>query len=1421
MNRLPCRPAGVSSAARPSPAPALPRARVRATRPRRPCGPLRALAGAAWLPRAPWALSLRSAGRGLAALAAAVLLGGPGPAGWGQDPGGPAGPGDPGADGWLEWDAVAGVHRFRWWARAGWSYFVQRSPDLATWAYEPLIARGADGVEEWAVAPAGDRLFLRVLAVQQTAADQGALEAADFDGDGTGNRAELQAGTDPLDYYNGRTPRLETVAGEGQTAEPDGRFPQPLRVRVVGPDGRPLANAPVTFSIQTGEGWLVPADGSCRTGSDGVAEARCETAPGRGAAAVVVAASATPGGAAAAGVALDLAGPAASLAGSLDAWVVGRHRVALEWSGLNVSSCLLERRDGLAGEWVAEHIVTGTGCGEWLSAIPCASAEVWYRLRSLNREGTPIAAAVRAAPHPLPGRLLGMPMESCPGRFNGAGQFAFVEVGGRTARAWDGQRWQTLPGAGEGPKTLGGIAENGDLAGSVNNRATVWKWDPPARGYAAAAPVPGLDAFAESYGADYLADGSLAGVAATIEHRPVYRTVHHVHPLRWTGDGWQELDDLGEQPTREQIWAAIGLAPTVYEYSYRWDSDAGWGTFGFWNPATGEFSVALPADAGGVWVSGENATLPDSPGVAVGTARDRPETAPTGETYEVRHYSYFLCAPDLSATSTRADHPYSESWENRVLARNDRGDALVRGADGAWRLELAGGGPVGLGDLPSPYPHYQAGLSHYREVCGGAFAPDGENYMFCQPFTRFADDTAGDANQLLAVPEEHADEGGAAFCVNRFGYAGGAFGLGEGGGLIGAVAALWRPDGALLDLHAMLFGNGISWWPWLPPRAISINDAGLILCASDDPVGDNPSRKRLLLPFDMAVDANRDGAVDFAGNPTAAAAAPEQTEWERPFRFWINNDQDQHWRNDLEEPGLVEGDVVPVEEPDAADGLIASQRDLEDFAQLGIYIGAFHDALRSGAIQLGFEWQDATGSPGVRIFPNWCDPPDAYLKDAAQAAWDLGVEPVATVPGTAIVPAQHWVDSALGEDNPCGHFIFEGVSEGWGRLAITLRQADGTKIADGPGVWLELKDIRRMYQRGDSATAHPWEAVAFEPDPAEARQVIVFVHGWRMSPQSAGNYAETMYKRLWHRGFKGRFAAFHWDTWWCDAAGWVPWLGGAIDAYLARYNDSENIAWRAAPALRDFVNGLPADYARNMVAHSMGNIVAGEALRQGLDAANYALLQAAVPAACYDDADSVRCTDQYEHSAWPLRFTMWDNVTPDGDPGPETRQLAYRGRLQNIPGNLVNFFQPEDYATSYAWEINNDQTKPEGGAFAANFHYAPDNPDGQRLYKYQLVPLPVPPGGTVELLDHYLEDPFEAMPYACHTWGKAAGAWGPTAGKLDPANAVNLGSATYQLPDQSKTGFGEDHSAEFNARIQDLKAFYDTLLDKLRVPRNP
>lgn len=71
----------------------------------------------------------------------------------------------------------------------------------------------------------------------------------DEDKDGLTNLQEYQQGSDPTQYYNGLTPTLRIVSGDGQTAPSGSYAPQALSVQVVNASNQILSNAPIRFRV--------------------------------------------------------------------------------------------------------------------------------------------------------------------------------------------------------------------------------------------------------------------------------------------------------------------------------------------------------------------------------------------------------------------------------------------------------------------------------------------------------------------------------------------------------------------------------------------------------------------------------------------------------------------------------------------------------------------------------------------------------------------------------------------------------------------------------------------------------------------------------------------------------------------------------------------------------------------------------------------------------------------------------------------------------------------------------------------------------------------------------------------------------------------------------------------------------------------
>lgn len=587
---------------------------------------------------------------------------------------------------------------------------------------------------------------------------------------------------------------------------------------------------------------------------------------------------------------------------------------------------------------------------------------------------------------------------------------------------------------------------------------------------------------------------------------------------------------------------------------------------------------------------------------------------------------------------------------------------------------------------------------------------------------------------------------------------------------------------------------------------------------------------------ELKVDANRDGRMvwpegtdtDPLGE-TVALHNADALAASSPYVFWLNDDNDSDNKDHLD-----------TSQKDHADNYIQSERDLEDFTRLWVSFRGLTDLVKSSGVQVrlewlpenGTEWNAEDGTPAIKVFKAVeADGGTEYLEDSAiatqQASGQFKVGIGQAGKGAPLNFAISAMPQAsLAEENPGLELLFEGSSEGKGRLRLSAWKGD-VLLAEGGEIRLHIRSVKRLIQRrGLLAAKNQWAYYPFEKMPGEEPKALMFVHGWNMSPSGAESFAETMFKRLWWRGFKGRFAAVRWATYHSAHFDGSNEAEQAIDAYLARYNDSEQIAWRTGPALKQYFNqSLPGGYTKNLVAHSMGNIVAGSALRDGLAPDNYALLNAAVPAACYDDSEAMKETSTETHQIPYLPDpTMWDELTPDDDPDPETRKLAYRGKLKDVSGNLVSFYLPNDIATSFAWECNNDLAKPPYNealcplVSGMYYRYERSRQSGKKLFAS--YPLPVLPTGQTVQVEQPIRNTFEAMAYACRTWGKAAGAKGETAGSIDLSKSVNLSESRFG----GDEGFEKQHSAQFERNIQKLTVFYDELLIQLllkeRIPQS-
>ena len=125
-----------------------------------------------------------------------------------------------------------------------------------------------------------------------------------------------------------------------------------------------------------------------------------------------------------------------------------------------------------------------------------------------------------------------------------------------------------------------------------------------------------------------------------------------------------------------------------------------------------------------------------------------------------------------------------------------------------------------------------------------------------------------------------------------------------------------------------------------------------------------------ITPRGLIVDANRDGRMSL-DDPDVYAL--DETRVERPYRFWLNDDQDVRttsWKWSDPDP-----ETLPVNTADHLDSRMQSARDLEDFTRLWVNFAGITGLLKTPGCQVRLSWKasgsgpfSADGFPVIKIY---------------------------------------------------------------------------------------------------------------------------------------------------------------------------------------------------------------------------------------------------------------------------------------------------------------------------------------------------------------------------------------------------------------------------------------------------------------------
>ena len=393
------------------------------------------------------------------------------------------------------------------------------------------------------------------------------------------------------------------------------------------------------------------------------------------------------------------------------------------------------------------------------------------------------------------------------------------------------------------------------------------------------------------------------------------------------------------------------------------------------------------------------------------------------------------------------------------------------------------------------------------------------------------------------------------------------------------------------------------------------------------------------------------------------------------------------------------------------------------------------------------------------------------------------------------------------------HFIWCGVSNGVGNLNLTIYDGIGNVLAWST-VYIQIQDIKQMYERwtvGDMETnalgitepvtpasaaylAQNDEPIPGQPpfqylyDPATDTNLdyIVYVHGWNMQTWEKDRLAETAYKRLYWQGYQGRFGSFRWP------ANYYPNFKSYLNT--TNYDGSEQVAWESGRPLGTFLAGLNSNYPNNVyvMAHSMGNVVVGEALRlagANLIVNTYVASQAAVSARSYDNTV-------------PADISIF-LVTPDSEGHYYTNGAPPYFSGISGAGNFVDFYNPQDWALG-KW-VSDQANKPD-----PNYFWTMPSSGIPSGYYYG------PSFSTIRSL-RFTNDTYEIFSCCVQSYSLALGAETHIAAPFSASVVpVNLSASPFNFPDTHP-----GHSEQFRFDNMTTKAYWSQLLQSFKINTTP
>ena len=404
---------------------------------------------------------------------------------------------------------------------------------------------------------------------------------------------------------------------------------------------------------------------------------------------------------------------------------------------------------------------------------------------------------------------------------------------------------------------------------------------------------------------------------------------------------------------------------------------------------------------------------------------------------------------------------------------------------------------------------------------------------------------------------------------------------------------------------------------------------------------------------------NRNGEIDPIGRLRAEGG--------EPFRFWINDDDD-------DPASEVSGDDVPdgATIRDCDNAIVDGMRDLIDFFPVKIEL----DEILSDTSKFSYHLKQAHGAVNFAYTDLTATNISEYLVNPVVAQSLSSASTVYVSVGGVELDDAAFLNQIAATSEAV--LLLEGGFIGTTKpFVLEVKEKSTGNVVALAELPLRLCNVEKLYNRVDlRPVVHDWPSGAATSIPAEQfvsgtdpGKDFVFVHGYNVNEEQARGWFAEMFKRL---HWSGSTAEFHGVSW----VGDQTQIAGKV---TPNYHVNVIHAYMTALSLAGYVNSIGG--ADVLSAHSLGNMVCSAAIaNHSASVGKYFMIDAAVALEAYDP-DPANQNLNMVHAQW-------------GDPSTGGIEEQYYAAEWHV------LFASDDWRSRLHWHSNFSSVAP----LAFNFY---------------------------------------------------------------------------------------------------------------------